>query len=182
MNYKKRGINAFKNRNFDLAILFFSLSYKIKQDEEDLFLLNLSFTAKYNQDECMLLFDFYKLRHKDKSDLFEFVDILDSIDSDLMPTKPTIIDDKNAISYKDFKFLVSKNSDFKSTFERVMFSTRVFITSKDDLLNFINDLIDNGFLELSFNYLETAASIYLGDQEISEILKKIKYHENTNQR
>lgn len=180
LKYKRYGIKAMKNSNFDLASRFFSLAYLEKDSKEILFLLNLCFAAKINKSDSIKLFEFYNLFYKKNSKLDEFYEILDSI---IISSKKEDIKSDNAImTYDDFKFLVKKSNDFKSIFERVVFSTKVLISSKTDLINFINDLIDNGFIELSFNYLEAAISIYNGDEELLKIADKIKHYENTNRK
>lgn len=175
-DYKKLGIEAFLKHDFILAKTYFSLAYDLKKDEELLFLIDLSQTAMQSKDEAVFLFDFYMFKPKTKENLNELYDILNSINSseDDEPDLET----QNAISYNEFKNAVKKSGDFKSVFEDIMFSTKVLISNKDDLLDFLEDLVDNEFIEISLNYLETAASLYAGDERINAIMEKIKNYEN----
>jgi hypothetical protein len=83
------------------------------------------------------------------------------------------IEYEDGILYSDFKNLLSEGADFKETFENIMFSTRVIITDKEDFIDFLDKLIENGFAEMALTYLENALSIYPSDKLLTKLLTKL---------
>ena len=69
--------------------------------------------------------------------------------------------------------LLTEGDDFKTTFENIMFSTKVIITKKEDFLDFLDKLIEHNFVDMALNYLENALSIYPDDALLSKLLKKL---------
>lgn len=90
---------------------------------------------------------------------------------------------EKGVMYEDFKQIVEERSDFKRTFEDVMFSTKVIITKEDDFTDFLENLIDYKFYDMSYNYLESALNMYPNNPKIVSLLKKLDKCvklENTN--
>jgi two-component sensor kinase czcS len=81
---------------------------------------------------------------------------------------------QNAISYDDFMKAVGQSGSFKKTFENIMFSTRVLINSREDFLDFVENLIKNDFLEMGLTYLESAALLFKGDERINALIGEIR--------
>jgi hypothetical protein len=80
----------------------------------------------------------------------------------------------NAIEYKDFLKLIEDRGSFKQAYEDIMFSTKVAITSKEELLDFVNNLIENNFRSTAYNYLDGVNEFFAYDQEISKLYEKLK--------
>lgn len=78
-----------------------------------------------------------------------------------------------AISYDEFRQLVDENDDFKSTFEKVIYSTRVVISDKGEFFSFIEELIDNGYIDMALAYIDSANSVFPSDLRLRELLDKI---------
>ena len=55
-----------------------------------------------------------------------------------------------------------------------MFSTKVIIHKKDDFIDFLEKLIDNGFKEVSMNYFESASQLYPHDEKLQQLVKKVE--------
>jgi uncharacterized protein YllA (UPF0747 family) len=68
---------------------------------------------------------------------------------------------------------VDENGDFKQTFENIMFSTRVIITAKADFIDFLDQLLHNGFKEMGLSYLESALKTYPNDDKLSKLLEDL---------
>jgi hypothetical protein len=77
----------------------------------------------------------------------------------------------DGVTYCDFKELVEKEGDFKKVFENIMFSTKVVITSKEDLIDFITKLHQNGFSDMALSYLDDMSDMFPQDQDILELYK-----------
>ena len=84
------------------------------------------------------------------------------------------LESEDGILYKDFRKLVDESGDFKSTFENIMFSTRVMITAKDDFIDFLDLLLHNDFKEMGLTYLETALKTYPNDIKLRKLLDELQ--------
>jgi len=72
----------------------------------------------------------------------------------------------DGIRYSDFLALVENRGDFRKTFEDIMFSTKVVITDKDEFIDFVTRLSDEGFDEMALGYLDATAHLFGNDQEV----------------
>ena len=165
IDYKKIGIKHFKRSKFKDAIFYFSLAYEKTQDKNLLFLIQICSLGEKNAEEAKLLFDYFmdKLRAgEDDEGMDEILKILES----------------RLASDEYFEKAVYKDGSFKKVFENIMFSTKVMISNKDDFLEFLGNLIKNDFIEMSINYLESAAVMFGGDERIDQLFKEIQKRQN----
>ena len=143
----------------------------------------LSDIAHENDEEAQALFEYYQVLKEEKNEDAERIieemigslddameKISDLLDGSLFETDESI----NGISYGDFKELVELRGSFRRAFEDIMFSTRVVITEKSELLDFLQQLVDNGFNEMAMRYIEGAAVAYPGEEKIQDLIDKIK--------
>jgi len=79
----------------------------------------------------------------------------------------------DGILYNEFKELVVSENDFKRIFENIMFSTRVIITEKEDFVDFLDNLINNGYQEIALSYLESALGVYPNDAQLRNLLRRL---------
>ena len=110
---------------------------------------------------------------EDDEGVEEILKILESRDEE-----SEYFEEQDAISYEDFKRAVYKDGSFKKVFENIMFSTKVMISNKDDFLEFLGNLIKNDFIDMSINYLESAAVMFGGDERIDQLFKEIQKRQN----
>jgi hypothetical protein len=87
--------------------------------------------------------------------------------------------EEDGIVYDDFVALVEQKGGFKKAFEDIMFSTKVLISSKDDFISFLDQLIEHGYIEMSFNYLESAVSLFPNDLKIQSLIKKAQGYDHS---
>ena len=128
------------------------------------------------------LFDYYDvLREQDTEEADVIIsEILQTMDGTLdelgelisKPLKEQLVYE-DGILYSDFRVIVEEGEDFKRVFENIMFSTRVIITEKEDFVDFLSRLIDNGFKEMAMNYLESALNIYQNDKQLRSLLHRL---------
>ena len=170
IDYKKAGLKAFNKGDFDTAASYFSLAYDKKHDKKLLFLIMLCSLAKTRRDEAMTLFEIFKLKDKLGMSPDELEEILGALEAKFSDDES--LEEQNAISYADFMDAVRRGG-FKSTFEDIMFSTRVMIDNRDDFLEFLQNLIKNDFIEMGLNYIETAAVMFAGDERLSALAREI---------
>jgi len=170
IDYKKAGLRAFNKGEFDAAASYFSLAYDKKSDKKLLFLIMLCSLAKTRRDEAMTLFEIFKLKDKLGMSPGDLEEILGALEARF--DRDEDLEVQNAISYADFMDAV-KRGGFKSTFEDIMFSTRVMIDNRDDFLEFLQNLIKNGFIEMGLNYIESAAAMFAGDERLNALVREI---------
>ena len=179
LNYKSKGLNALSAKKFGLAKTFFSLAHTQKPSDELLFLIELCALGEIEADEATMLFEFYSLKPKPKpASLFR---ILNSINEKIAKKNLEIsqnvseeADKAHAILYKDFMSVVRENGDFKNVFEGVIFSSKIALENKEELLEFLENLLKNGYKQTCLNYIEASSDRLVGDLRFDEIIKKIK--------
>ena len=180
----ERAENYFYSGEYEEALRIYGILLKDFPDLKEARIgAILSDIANENDEEAQALFEYYQVLRKENSEDAEKIieDMIDSLDNTLEKIS-SILDGMlfgrdeyaNGISYDDFKELVNQRGSFKRAFEDIMFSTRVIITDKDDLLDFLQELVDNGFSEVAMRYIEGVAIAYPGEEKIQDIIKKMK--------
>ena len=174
----------FSKQEYEKALLAYALVLKVDPDNKEAYNgAILAEMAMSGEEAAAALFDYYSvLRKEDNEDADEIMnDIIESMDGTIETLSELIQDPLNeklesedGILYSDFRLLVDDSKDFKKTFENIMFSTRVIITAKDDFIDFLDQLLHNGFKEMGLSYLETALKTYPNDERLSQILEDIK--------
>jgi len=142
----------------------------------------LSEMALSGEEGAEALFDYYEvLKEEDKEEADAIMrEILETMDGTIEKLSEAFaqplrerLEFEDGILYSDFKKLLDEGADFKETFENIMFSTKVLITQKEDFIDFLEKLIENGFSEMALAYLENALSLYPTDKVLAKLLKKL---------
>ena len=181
------GIDSFYKRDYSLALFYFSLALQEEPDSKDARLgAILSDMANDKEMEAVALFEYYLVSKEDDRENIEDIamEIIELIDSSAESIYGLIekkelqyaIDEENGIEYEDFKALIIQRGSFKKAFEDIMFSTKVLISKKEDFVDFLEKLIDNGFSEMSLNYLESAMSIFPNDKKLISLVNRAKQY------
>ena len=179
----KNANENFSKQEYEKALLAYALVLKADPDNKEAYNgAILAEMAMSGEDAAAALFDYYEvLRKEDRQEADEIMnDIIASMDDNMenlselfeAPIKAKI-ESENGISYHDFSLLVQDSGDFKETFENIMFSTKVIITAKHDFIDFLDQLLHNGFKEMGLSYLESALKTYPNDEKLSKILEDI---------
>jgi tetratricopeptide (TPR) repeat protein len=139
--------------------------------------------AMENDEQAQALFEYYQLLKRENRDDAENVieEIIDSMDDTIEKItelfeslgvgEPETAD---GISYQEFKELVADRGDFRRAFEDIMFSTRVVISEKEDLLDFMQLLVEHGFDEMAIRYIESFALSFPDEERIVQLMEKLK--------
>ena len=143
----------------------------------------LSEMALSGEGGAEALFDYYEvLKSEDRESADEIMsEILENMDGTLEELSEVLtqplknrLEAEDGILYEDFKKILEANGgDFKKVFDNIMFSTKVIITKKEDFLEFLDMLIENGYNEMGLNYLENALALYPTDMALRELFKKL---------
>lgn len=86
----------------------------------------------------------------------------------------------SCITFEDFKAFVLSKANFKEAFEDFTLSTKIVFSSKNELYEFLNLLIDQGYANLSLQYAENIGENMGFDTQIHQILQKAVKHLNEN--
>jgi tetratricopeptide (TPR) repeat protein len=128
------------------------------------------------------LFDYYAILRSEDMEQADTVisEILETMDGTLDQLTGLFnegilqrVEFADGIMYSEFKELVVSENDFKRIFENIMFSTRVIITEKEDFVDFLDNLIDNGYREMALSYLESALGVYPNDTQLRNLLRRL---------
>ena len=128
------------------------------------------------------LFDYYEILKEEDKEAADVImsNILKNMDGSLEKLSEVFgeplrdrLELEDGILYQDFKAIIDGGESFKETFENIMFSTRVIITQKEDFIDFLDNLIENGFSEMALAYLENALGAYPTDELLRKLLKKL---------
>ena len=84
------------------------------------------------------------------------------------------VEEINAISYHDFLQLEQDRGSFKTAYEDIMYSTKVSISSKNDLVDFIKKLIKHGFDSTAYSYLDGFNEVFSYDKDLTDLYEKLE--------
>jgi tetratricopeptide (TPR) repeat protein len=184
----QKAIAYFEIDDFDSAILYFSLVLdEVPEHKEAKFFAVLSDFAKNNTSHAKSLFDFYMVsEQKQKEDIRKYIyDIIKNTDEStysvmslLQEFRKMEIEAVDAVDYTDLLDIVRQNGSFKEVFEGIMFSTKVAIKSQDELLDFIEKLVENGFEDIAEEYLEQFNISFSDDHKLKQIYDKLDKTKN----
>ncbi len=127
-----------------------------------------------SEDEAQVLFDYYQLIKSDKKNAVDIIDgLIDTIDTSKQQIQELLLEPmqeqaeySDGIRYSDFLELVESRDSFKKAFEDIMFSTKVVITNKDEFIDFVTQLSQEGFDEMALGYLDATSHLFGNDQDI----------------
>jgi len=134
-----------------------------------------------NKEEAQALFDYYQAIKEEKKNAVEIINhLIETLDSSkheiykLLDPVEEQIDYSDGIRYSDFLILVEDRGSFKLAFEDIMFSTKVMIANKDDFIDFVTKLGQEGFDEMALRYLDATSQLFGNDQDILVLYSVIK--------
>lgn len=181
--YLKRAINKFYSKKFKEALLDFSLALQDNDELADAKVgAMLCDLASEKEEEAIALFEYYIITKESgvEAPQESIIEIINTLEYDLEELTELLfnkelekkIDEENGIAYEDFQAIIKEKESFKEAFEDIMFSTKVIIHNKDDFLDFIEKLLDNGFKEISLNYVESAITLFPNDDRLLSLIEK----------
>lgn len=172
-NYKKLAIEHFKNKDFKTAKIYFSLAYEKRKNKRLLNFINLCDLALNNQEEeAMLLFAFYLDHYSVKQIDKDFEEILLNVETkNIKPQEE--LEEGRALNYKDF-LKTEQNLGFKKSFENVIYTGKLVIDNKEDFLDFLEKLLDNGYKDAILSYIENVGDHFVDNVRFLKIQEKLK--------
>jgi tetratricopeptide (TPR) repeat protein len=172
----------FDKADYKNALLSYSeILQKYPANREAKLLVVLTDMVMNKESGAEALYDYYSILQNEKVPDAENVieGILESIDSQKLefdklsdPLQEHLLY-SDGISYSEFKDVAVREKGFKKAFEDVMFSTKVIITDRKDLVDFLNNLIKHHFYGIAMNYLEGALKTFPNDKSLQFLFSKI---------
>jgi len=173
----------FSNKEYKEAIFLYSqlLSYDLTNKEYKIHCL-LCDIALENEEKAQAMFEYFsvsKLENKKKAikslenmikDYDGNINIMSQI---LNNINNSDVEKLDAIEYSDFLLLVKNRGSFKKAYQDIMFSTKVAITKKEDLIDFIEQLIENDFDTTAYSYLDGFIPYFTFDKDMNKLYEKL---------
>jgi len=127
-----------------------------------------------SEEEAQALFDYYQVIKSEKENAVDIIDdLIDSLDTSKQYIQDLLLNPieeqveyGDGIRYSDFLALVESRGSFREAFEDIMFSTKVIITEKDEFIDFVTQLANEGFDEMALGYLDATTSLFGDDQDV----------------
>jgi tetratricopeptide (TPR) repeat protein len=178
---KKLAYKYFYEARYEEALREFSLALSINCEDYDLKVgALLSDYAKEDEGDAIILIDFYESSvalGDDKSTIYEnilhSIDYSDDLEYDMLDSVESLLAFDNGIDYSDFIKMAQRKGDIKRSLEDIMFSSKLIISNKEDMVSFINLLMQNDFKDEALSYLESAIMIYPKDSYFEEQFKEL---------
>ncbi|MBI3873623.1 MAG: hypothetical protein HY307_01165, partial [Arcobacter sp.] len=140
----------FINKDYDVAIFLYSQALSIEPNNFEYKIYPIICDiATENNEKGQALFDYFSIQKELNPQIaIQYVkDAIGAYDGNnelmmkiLHDISAQTIESLDAIEYEDFLRLVHTRGSFREAYEDIMFSTKVAIKSKDDLMNFIEQL------------------------------------------
>ena len=171
----KRAEHEFLQGDYDKALRSYGLILKdyptLDEAKIGVYLSDLGIES---EEEAQALFDYYQMIKSEKENAVDIIDgLIENLDSSKHKLQELLVEPLeeqieygDGIRYSDFQELVKSRGSFKKTFEDIMFSTKVVITNKDEFIDFVTQLANEGFDEMALGYLDASTSLFGNDQDI----------------
>lgn len=180
----KQAHSYFTAKQYDKALFLYSQVIAETPTSMEYQIYCLLCDVGFESDEkAQSLFDYFIVSKDVNFDeaVSHVTDVVNAYDGDnekmmglLNDISNTSVEALNAIEYKDFMDLVQSRGSFTEAYQDIMFSTKVAITTKDDLIDFINQLIDNNFNKTAYSYLDGFNEFFSYDEELTQLYKKLE--------
>jgi len=182
-----KAIEFFYAKKFTQALALFALELSENEDAKEArigaLLCDMAFE---NEEQARSLFEYYLLTKDNGVEECEAVmeTLIHSVDENRDKIARLLgkqndfeqrINAENGIRYEDFRDLIDSRGSFKEAFEDIMFSTKVIISRKEDFVDFLSKLMENGFVDISLNYLESAVTLFPNDEQLLTLIKKAQH-------
>jgi hypothetical protein len=171
----KRAEGEFLKGDYQNALISYGLILKdypaLDEAKIGVYLSDLGIES---EEEAQALFDYYQVIKTEKENAVDIIDgLIDTLDSSkkyihelLLNPVQEQVEYGDGIRYSDFLVLIEDRGSFKKAFEDIMFSTKVVITEKDEFIDFVTQLANEGFDEMALNYLDATTALFGDDQDV----------------
>jgi tetratricopeptide (TPR) repeat protein len=183
----KKAHSYFSSKDYDKALFLYSQVASLDPKNIEYQLYCIFCDIGFDSDEkAQSLHDYFLIaKDKDFDGAVAYVqNVINAYDGDnekmmdlVKDISTTSIESLNAIDYKDFMELVKERGSFKEAYQDIMFSTKVAITTKEDLIDFIDKLIENNFNKTAYSYLDGFNQYFAYDEKLIDLYNKLEENE-----
>ncbi len=179
----ERAEREFLEGDYQMALQTYGLLLKdyptLEEAKVGVYLSDLGIES---EEEAQALFDYYHVIKQERENAADIIDgLIESLSTTKMQLSELLVDPVqeqveygDGIRYSDFLELVKSRGSFKKAFEDIMFSTKVVITDKDQFIDFVTRLAQEGFDEMALNYLDATTSLFGDDQDVLALYNVVK--------
>ena len=179
----ERAEREFLEGDYQMALQTYGLLLKdyptLEEAKVGVYLSDLGIES---EEEAQALFDYYHVIKQERENAADIIDgLIESLSTTKMQLSELLVDPVqeqveygDGIRYSDFLELVKSRGSFKKAFEDIMFSTKVVITDKDQFIDFVTRLAEEGFDEMALNYLDATTSLFGDDQDVLALYNVVK--------
>ncbi|WP_334082432.1 hypothetical protein, partial [Helicobacter typhlonius] len=179
----KRAFALFIQKQYKQAFELFSHNLQLdSENTESLIGLLLADMAQDFEEQALGIYEYYQIllsqeisKTKARAQILKTIQSLDKstnkIFSFLRGIENLRADAIDGILYQDFKRIAKDN--FKRAFEDLIFSTKIIFTNKGDFYEFLNQLVENDYQDMSLEYIESLKKNIMYDKEFEKILQKV---------
>jgi tetratricopeptide (TPR) repeat protein len=183
-NILEKAHSYFIGKEYNKAILLYSQALSFEPDNREYTLYCVFCDIAYTDEfKAQNLFDYFIIsRNVNLEDAIKSLeDIIEAYDGnndkmmEFMKDVSIInVEKLDAIDYMDFRKLVDIRGSFKEAYQDIMFSLKVALKTKEDFVNFVNQLIDNDFEKSAYHYLDGFNQFFIYDnQDITKLYNKL---------
>jgi tetratricopeptide (TPR) repeat protein len=184
------GHECFVAREYNKAIFLYSQASALEPTNIEYLIYALFCDlASENEEQAQELFDYFSVQKQLDFDVAvehvkTTVEAYDGDNEQMLQLLKKIttesIDTLDAIEYTDFLNLVQTRGSFREAYEDIMFSTKVAITSKKELIDFIDKLIENNFNTTAYSYLDGYGNVFAYDEDVVALYEKLERNQIDN--
>ena len=179
----KRAFALFIQKQYKQAFELFSHNLQLdSENTESLIGLLLADMAQDFEEQALGIYEYYQIllsqeisKTKARAQILKTIQSLDKstnkIFSFLRGIENLRADAIDGILYQDFKRIAKDN--FKRAFEDLIFSTKIIFTNKGNFYEFLNQLVENDYQDMSLEYIESLKKNIMYDKEFEKILQKV---------
>lgn len=181
----KKAFELFSAKQFQKSFELFAHNLTLEPDNtESTIGILLADMAQDFEEQALSLYEYYQIllvqevskaraREQILKTIRSFDGSTDQICSAMREFEDLRVDSIDGILYKDFKHIAQGN--FKEAFESLLFSTKIIFTDKGEIYEFLKELVENDYQDMSIEYIESLKRSIIYDGEIEKILQKVAY-------
>jgi len=171
----QRAEEQFLNKDYANALKIYGLLLKdypqLKDAKVGAYLSDMGLDL---EEDAQALFDYYQAIKNSSEDAEEIIDELSQtiyatriiVQEQVVGAFQEQVEYQDGISYSDFVALIKDKGDFREAFEDIMFSTKVVISTKEEFIDFIKQLVDADYHAVALKYLDAIAGHFGTTQDI----------------
>ncbi|MDR2152256.1 MAG: hypothetical protein LBO72_05510 [Helicobacteraceae bacterium] len=178
-----RAERALLNADFDAAALFFRRALALKPASESAVggLLIADFCLRRDEFASQVAELYAAARaiepKRAKRLALGLIETIEAEESEKSAALDKFLIARDGIEYKEFLALLDSSPSFADLFEKITRSTNIYISRKNDWYDLLERLIENGYLEVAYRFIESASPFVGMDDRARALLVKLQEKE-----